>query len=262
MFYDRFFAKLVFIMIINVINWFFLGWDLFFVQVKKPFYKKLSFLTELTYYSISIYHLINLFVHISCYNRPAKLCRIYSGFIYKEMFKFIFIISNLVFIMFWGLFIFDRKSLLPKDAKIPIILNLWVHGFITVTLYLDLFFLNPHLMHIFKHTLLEIESFNQVNNIKKWKLLKDYFIIVCLVGTYFLILVIFKTYADFYPYPFTQKYDLGFWIIMLIAILVCFLVYLWYKYLTTRVIDSNINHVNDETMLELLNHYLKNIRQE
>ena len=141
-------------------------------------------------------------------------------------------------------------------------LNLWQHVFLTVTLYVDIILLNPHLIYSFKESLLELESYRNVTKIKRNKRILDLIILVCCFAFYFLILLFFRLTFSYYPYPFVMQYDYNFWLIMLVGIAVTYILYFWYEYFSKRMLDYNADKVNEEHTLEMLNKYLKNIEQE
>ena len=113
-----------------------------------------------------------------------------------------------------------------------LLLSLWEHLFITISLYLYLIFLNPHVMCNFENPLLEVESYSKMTQKLKRKLYKDYIIFFGIVTFYFFILLFYRMQFDYYPYPFTKTYDIKFWIFVITGLLFCFLFYFCYRYLT------------------------------
>jgi len=167
--------------------------------------------------------------------------------------------------MFWSLFIFDRTSIVPVDKHIPIVLNLWQHVFLTITLYLDLIFICPHYVYNLKNTLnslLDEESYEKMKLIKRKKLIKDYILLFGLVMLYLFILIFYRYVFDFYPYPFTMQYNYTFWIFLVASTIFCFVAYLWYNFLSRKLMEFNSSRIDDENMKETLIIYLSNVNQE
>ena len=247
MLYDKYIYKLFINFIVGGINLFFLIHNLIYSE--HPLYQKFAFLTWNTFFAITVYNMFNLVIHCIYFSNRKKLFRIYSSFFFKEYFKIIFIQSNIVFIMYWGLYIVTGE---PLSQPVVEATNLYLNGFITVLLYVDIIFLNPHIMFNF-----EEKRNKTISRIKCMKLLKDYLIMFCCVTTYLIDLIIFRYTVDFYPYQFTQTYNLRFWLIMMLNLGFCYSLYFWYRFLSYSFIKLNSTKaVSEENMSTYLFSYI------
>ena len=88
------------------------------------FFRRLCFLTNISFYSNLIYFLYVLIMHVP-YGHKFKNHHFLSAY-----FKFCYGLSFVVFIMYWGMIIAD-PSLLVRDPSIkilPLFLDLFLHG--------------------------------------------------------------------------------------------------------------------------------------
>ena len=253
MFYDKYVLKLIVKVFVNLLNIATMVWD-FQNSMSKPeptpVYYKLAYLKNITYYSITIYLLYDLIIHFIFIRDPKGLCEHYSSYFYKEHFKFTFVQSNLVFLMYWSLFFFSSIS--DDGNEPPLVLNIYKHGVITLILYMDIIFFNPHIMFNFSNK----SASTPIKSIRLRKLYIDFLICLICVSAYIGIIVLFGMTVEVYPYPFTKQYNLFFWILMVANLLSTWALYMWYRFLSYRLLKLNARKECEENMSNLLFGYI------
>ena len=134
---------------------------------------------------------------------------------HQLLFNFNFVLSFIVFIMYWSMFMFQRETLYKKNSKIivPPLLNLLLHGGVFIFNLLVLFFSE------------KIQKKQKHSYIKIW--------FYWIFGTIYIgILYIIKFLFDIRVYPFIYGSIFKFIIIGICSFIVCLIGHYLYFFLT------------------------------
>ena len=170
------------------------------------FPKCLLYLTQIDLYINMIYYLLRLYYNFQ---------NIESKGHYQLFFNFNFCISFVVFIMYWPMFFFDRKTLYRNDKEItvPTLLNLLLHGGVFINNLFELLF-----------TFKKRKNYSYIN-------IWFYF---CFTILYVGILYIIKIIFNIKVYPFIYGSLIKFIVISLLGFISCLIGHYLYIFLTKK----------------------------
>lgn len=90
----------------------------------------------------------------------------------------------LVGIVFWSIFLFDKKSIIPSDANIPLIVNIVLHLNVAIIPIIELCITNNR---------------KSINFFTGWSLL------MCVLFFYLTMITVINFYRNTWPYPFMEN---------------------------------------------------------
>jgi hypothetical protein len=185
-----------------------------------PFLKKVCYLTNISLYLDTIYFISMLFVHLKLieFHRSVEI-----GY-----FKFCYVMSFVVFMLYWGIILTNPELLLRKDVKIPLGLDLFLHGANFILNLLEAKLINPR----------ENYSFHFL-----------FYLSFC--GLYGAMLKAVMYVFDWVVYPFVSVGHVEYFVVMLMALGLVLLGDLTYHGLTKN--HQYHHHAHQQQMKKELN---------
>jgi hypothetical protein len=150
-----------------------------------PFYKNILFLTIFSLFCNLFFYIIKSLMHFKD--------NILSGNQEKNFFRFIFCLSFLVFVLYWGMILSNRDGVIPQGVFIPPILDFLIHG-------------GNFLINLFTHTI--ILGKNEENLNYSWRF--HFFISLFYTTFYKIIYFVF----DYSVYPIIAIMDIKLYIFL------------------------------------------------
>ncbi len=147
---------------------------------------RLLFLTMISLFLNWFYYFLRFLTHLNL--------KIFHEIKERRIFKFSFSLSFLVSVMYWGMIIMEPKTLLKSENKLPIILDLLLHGFNFV-------------LNLMEHLIIE-RKVQDKDKMIGWK-----FYLVFAVFYTIGIKVIYLLF-DYSPYPIVETMTVSVMIIM------------------------------------------------
>jgi hypothetical protein len=186
-----------------------------------PFFKRICYLTNISLYLDTIYFITMLLVHLKLieFHRSVEI-----GY-----FKFCYLMSFVVFILYWGIILTNPELLMPKDVKIPLGLDLFLHGANFILNLLEAKVINPR----------ENFSFHFL-----------FYLSFCVV--YGTMLKVVLHVFDWVVYPFVSVGHVEYFVVMLMALGLVMLGDLTY-YILTKNHHHYYLHANQAQLKKELN---------